>query len=388
MMDKRKLVVLLFQLNMLLAVFMPDAYLGIADYWYFIVFICFIGVFNLKKILPQDRTILFYLKILASLQLIASIISLFVAGKITSGYLFSYVLWIIFFFICINHRFNSEEIKKIFSGYILSDALIVLIIIVQRTDYYGSGGERFTIQILGHEKFDPNFLAAYLVFPCIICFSRLLFKFKKKDLFLFLLIIVGLLMTASRSAMLCSTLGIICCVISNGIYTKKIKNIFKYALLISFLLIVVLLFLPEATYDRLFVTSYNDGSNEKRLLDWSLGIASFLQRPILGYGMIGEMDTIMMATNQKYIAHNTFIAFLMHYGIVGTLIILGGIIGLTIKILKKKEFILFGCLISLLFSCFLISAQVAVFWWTPIILITCCIQNLYRGYNKNFIEFI
>ena len=367
---------------------MPDAYWGIADYWYFVLFICVIGLFNFKKCLAQDRTISNYLKTLAILQLIASFISLFVFSKISTGYLFSYLLWILFFIICLNFRFNSDEIKKIFSGYILSGTLIGLIMIFQRTDVYDGGGERFTIQLLGHEKFDPNFLAAYLVFPCIICFARLLFNFERKNLFYFLSIIIGLLMTASRAAMLSSFTGIAFCIIAHSIYIGKFNNLFKYCFVFGMLVIVLLLFLPEATYNRLFVTSYNDDSNSKRLLDWSIGLETFLQRPILGYGMIGEMEAIIMATGKKYLAHNTYIALLIHYGFVGSVLILCGILSLVIKILKKNEVILLGCLVSILLSCFLISAQVTLFFWIPLILIACCIQNIYRGYNKSFIEFL
>ena len=308
-MNYRKIVILLFQLNLIFAVFMPDAYLRIADYWYFIFFICLIALFNLKKCLAQDRTISNYLKTLVILQLIASFISIFVSGNISTGYLFSYVLWILFFIICLNFRFNSDEIKKIFSGYILSGTLVGLIMIFQRTDVYDGGGERFTIQLLGHEKFDPNFLAAYLVFPCIICFARLLFNFEKKDLFCFFSIIIGLLMTASRSAMLSSFTGIFFCIIAHSIYIGKFNNLFKYGFVFAILLIVLLFFLPEATYNRLFITSYNDDSNTKRLLDWSIGIDTFLQRPICGYGMISEMEAIFMATGKQYLAHNTYIAF-------------------------------------------------------------------------------
>ena len=221
---------------------------------------------------------------------------------------------------------------------------------------------------MSHEPFDPNFLAAYLVAPAIIAYSKMLNKFKMIYLIAFLVIFAGILYTSSRGA----TIGF---VLGAGIVTfdffkgkKKIRKIIILCMVLVIGFFIVEEYLPKTSLSRIVnVSSYQDTSNAKRLLDWKYGVEAFLKKPFFGYGIQGEMSIIQRVIGVKYISHNTFIALLLQFGIVG----FGIFLFCLFRIYKdiRKNTLAKAVLVSTMFVSLLVSAEVAVFFWMPIMLV-------------------
>lgn len=370
---QRGIVVALMQCNMIFAIFMPDEYLGIADYYYFPALVCmFVLVPSLGRPIMRSSSIN-YIIFLLCWQIVVLIVSIISMGDVSSGYALSYILYLLLFFSCFIFEFKKEELKRILNSYLLSGVFVSFLIIYQHRAFF-EGGVRFSILLNAKEMFDPNFLAAFLVCPLLIAFYKLIRKFSIFYLISLFVITLGMLMTASRGAMLASFIGI---VIGSFDYNRKSKKSNRFWMLILLIMafaiiaFVIFKFLPENTYERLFTDSYDDSSNAKRLDNWRIGLKAFEKSPLLGYGYNGEMSILRSVVGSNRIAHNTYICFLLQFGIIGCLIILRGIVSIYSYFLKRKFYSPVGILVSTLFVNFFISGEVCFFFWIPLLILSC-----------------
>ena len=366
--------------NHLFILLMPDKYLGVADHYYFLFLLILLALCSILKYSDfyLDKYIRLVL-ILLFLEVVHCARGL-VDENFDKAYFLSYSVYLLSFAACLYFNFNSKNLKRWIKAYIVSAAIVSMVIMYQRLDYYGGSGNRYTIQILGHDKFDPNFLAAYLVAPVILVFAAYLFKRKKRNLILFAIIYIGLLMTSSRGAMVSSLVGIMFVFVHSMEGKGKLLCMVKIGFFAIVLVSFVICFLPKGSFNRLFVYSYMDSSNVRRFDDWGAGLKAVFQHPFLGYGYQGEMDIIKRTTGLNLIAHNTYIAFLLQMGLVGIIPYAAGIATLALTIMKMKLWAALGVLLSTLMLALLISAQVAMFLWLPIILLTCMVRCMkYRA---------
>lgn len=341
----------------------PDPYLGIADHYVFLLgyFVCYCIV---KKHINLNKDTKIYVFMLGWLAL-SCVISL-LSGVFSSGYVFSYAFYILALLLINGGSYTKQDVEFFICSYLISAVIICLFIIIFRYDYYGSGAERFTIRVAGNPAIDPNYLGGYLVVPFIIAYGKLLKKFSYKDTFFLVLLGIGMLSTSSRGALVSAILGAF---ITTFLYFKESKEIRKIktiALVIVIACIVVIHFVPSNSLIRLFETSYLDGSNSKRIQDWLAGLETVYQRPLFGYGPRGEMGIIQEILGVSRIAHNTYIAMLMQFGVVGVSLLIVYVIYMLRK--SKNNCILVGSLIATMAVCFFVSAQVAVFLWIPFML--------------------
>ena len=102
---------LLWQLFLLLTVANPDVYLGLADIWFLPLLICYYGMFR-KKTFVNNNTNQYHYGLLIYL-ILPTLISLIGYGIVSTGYLFSYVLWILLHIATLNLNFTQKEIKKL-----------------------------------------------------------------------------------------------------------------------------------------------------------------------------------------------------------------------------------------------------------------------------------
>lgn len=384
--SNNKLPLLLWQIFLLLTVTNPDVYLGLADIPYLPILICLCWLSNKStKIKSSIR----YLIFLLIYQIVPVSISVLCYYTLSTGYFFSYILWLLMFISTLSFNFSVKEIRRFCSAYVISGAIIAFIILFQRIDYYDSVyGSRYTIQILGHERFDPNFLAAYMVIPFILSLTKQLFNKTSWNFGCLILIIMGILYTGSRGAMISCAIGTAAIFY---VYIKKIKKkryVILGVLVFILLCFVALSFMPKASFARLFLESYTDSSNQKRFLDWAAGLSAFSKSWLLGYGMQGEMQIIKREVGVNMIAHNTYIAFLLQYGVLGTSIMFAGIIALLNKSIRYKEYIVTGMIISTLFVVFFISGEVAVFLWVPLIVSSVILQANIKQFGVSLVDMV
>ena len=343
----------------------PDPYLGVADYYiFYIAFIGFTFISLTNFTVEKEGKIVIFLAVFLLLEVGVAAAQ----GVFSSGYFLSYSLYLFTLFQMLNWDYSEEETDKILAFYIGAAVVTTAILFVQRYDFYGGGDQRHTIKILSHEAIDPNFIAAYLVVPAVIAYSKMLNRFRVVYLIAFLVILAGILYTSSRGAAIGFVLG--AGIVTLGFFKgrKKIRKIviLLMALIIGFF--VALEYLPQASLSRIVdVASYQDGSNAKRLVDWRYGMEAFLQNPILGYGVQGEMSIIKRVIGVNYISHNTYIALLLQFGVVGFCIFLFCLVELYKNI--RHNTLAKAILASTFFVSLLVSAEVAVFFWMPIMLV-------------------
>lgn len=353
-------------LNSVFVFLNPDPYLGIADYFVFFVLYIAISFFN-KGRLTLGKPGLFFIVLCACV-----IAAAFIAasrGVFSSGYILSYLLYFTLAIVMLGQKYTEKEIRQLLHAYIFSALVITLILFLQRYDFYGSGNTRHTIHVMSNEAFDPNFLAAYLVVPAVISFFGMLRRFHWLYLASFLLITAGIFYTSSRGAMLSEVIGLGIIVLDFFKGKKKIRRIAAVVLLLAVGFLLAREFIPSTSLSRLFnFKTYKDSSNAKRLLDWKYGLMAFAKRPLFGYGMQGELGIIQSAIGVDYISHNTFIAFLLQFGCMGCLLFLAGLWTLYRRI--RHNALLLACLLATLSASFLVSAEVAIFFWLPIIYIS------------------
>lgn len=344
----------------------PDPYLGIADYYIFLVLFIGFSFITQKKLLRNKYTKPIYYML--GVLIIASAISL-ITGEISTGYLLSYLLYVLTLMITNSISYSKEDIMMFIKCYILSALAICFFIIVFRYDFYGGGGVRLTIKIMNNQPIDPNFLAAYLVVPFIIVFGKLLQNFRWIKLICLIILAVGLLSTSSRGAMLSTFLGSFIILIMYFKSNRKIRNGLVILLVLLIGAYIIMNFLPTSSLSRLFEFDlYKDSSNAKRFRDWTSGLQAFYQRPFLGYGLRGELSIIISATRSNLIAHNTYLGLLLQFGIVG-MTMFGFYIAHLFRRCKKNH-ILIGSLSATFFVVIFISAEAATFFWIPFILVS------------------
>lgn len=356
-----------------------DMYLGIADYYIFLIGYVLCGGWLVLASRNSIDDISKYILYILIWMIIPIVIASF-NGGISTGYFFSYILYLLVLFIALNANYSGKNIKDIINAYALAGTIIGLIIFLQRYDYYGGGGNRYTIKFFNNDAFDPNFLGAFLLFPALISVAKVLNKFTIYRTFSILLNCGGLFLTSSRAAMLSFLIGVTFVIIYSFKKTSKRRRI-KILLFVGLLFVIALFVLPKDILSRLFESNYFDSSNKKRLLDWATGIEAFKIHPIFGYGFRSELSIIRYVTGKELIAHNTYIAFLLQFGIFGC-----GIFFICFaKLFKliKKNLLLMGLLISNLFICIFISAEVAVFFWQPLIVIVLIAKYERLRGNKN-----
>ena len=351
----------------------PDPYLGIADHYIFMV-VYILSYFPCKRsiMINIDTQICFFMLCWLMMYFLVSLTS----GGISSGYILSYLLYVLMLLLINGTRHSKTEIKFFLNSYIFSAIIICILIIVFRYDFYGGGVERITIKVLNNPAIDPNYLGAYIVVPFIICYGKLLTKFKWTICIVEFLLVAGMLSTASRGAMLAAVVGVL---ITTYMYFKENRKIRKILIIASIIMIcgvIVLNYVPKNSLIRLFdFNAYEDASNNKRIADWLVGLEAFYQRPLLGYGLRGEMSIIQEITGFSRIAHNTYIAALLQFGVLGVLLF-GLYIGYLFR-KNKNNCTIIGCLVATLIVCVFISAETSVFLWIPIMM-----ASLIGNYEK------
>ena len=363
----------------------------LSTYWYFVLPVSIIGLLciigNIRPATLPERIVWRFLM----WQPVVLLVTFLVMGMVNTAYLLSFTLYFIFFYVCIKIRLTNIEICKILNSYMLSGIIVGALLVTIPTSY-GHGEIRFTLQLFSDHLIDPNYLGAFMVFPYIIALAKLFFVSSLRTILYYLacaiILVVGIFLTGSRSALIASFIGMFFIIFQ---FLKGGLNLKIIALCSFFLLIVTVLlssFIPENTYARLFMESYNDGSNASRVLYWKSGLDAFCQHPIFGYGYTSEMDAIKKVVRKEYIAHNTFIAILIHFGILGFSLYFHGVYKLLTRILRYKEYILFGSLIATLQLAFVVSAQVSIFFWFPIILIVCIVNDMKYSNQRTLINYL
>ncbi len=284
----------------------------------------------------------------------------------------SYCMIWIMFYVCTILPYTFWEIKFLLNVYIISALILAILLFYQlRMPYLGYF--RFSVFFSDKDYYDVNFLSSYMLLPALISFYfAWLIPWNKWSLFYGLanfVILAAILATGSRGALVGFCIGLF----------PLIKHLLRKKILIfvlAGLCILIYFYIPHELAERLFLDSYNDGSNSRRLDDWTYGIMAFLQHPLFGNGFSSSVDIIIRLFYQKITAHNSFLLLLINFGIIGIIPFLS----LLFKPLLcyKKSFLGIYTLtfyLAFLFNVSLIEAATSFVFIVPMILFFIIIRN-------------
>lgn len=368
-----------------------DKFFLLSSYYYF-AFISLMLLF--LETLMIDKIVFGKISKLILALCVISLISCLIADRyIKMSFVFSYIIWLGLFLLISVNTYTKKEINYLCNCYILG-ALIITFLIFKQNVNYESFSSRLTIQLKNGDLADPNMLALFLVVPCILSFINILCVKKKSLKIVYcissIVIILGIFFTGSRGSIIAIAIGLI--FIFYEFYLKgnpnALKLIFKVFLMLSLILVlffIIKFYLPQDVYKRIFVSSYNDMSNQIRIERWRYGLRAMKESPIFGYGFQDNLDVLERIVGVYSSPHNSFIVIWMEFGTIG-LILLLFLLGYYLYQFKIREYwSCFGVLIGLIICFFLVDATLSYMFWFNIILFAIIINYCQKN-NVIFIE--
>lgn len=373
--EKPKFLTICFCMTMLFVYSVNERYFSIGNYFYFPVMVLLVGSYNLLSSYGRNSWKIFIGDFKIPLTILYVLTSVFVFQKeYKSDVVFSYILLLGMFYVMTLSKLNEIDVKWIMYSFILSGLVLAILLLSQmrlaRLDLL-----RFTVFYSESDFYDVNFLGGYIAIPALLSFYKGWVKKNSCGVILYkiatTIMIIAVLLTGSRGAMLGFLVGV-------GILLMNRKMILQ-GLFLAGLFVLLTPLLPDFLYERLFENSYDDGSNSQRIEDWMAGLNAFVKSPLLGNGCDWPEDIIYRELRLKLTAHNTYITFLMHFGIIGIGFLLSIFYPMVVVIVRNKNMRgLLAMLASLLFISIMIEATLSIIFYIPLIVIW-----ILYNYKKN-----
>ena len=227
-----------------------------------------------------------------------------------------------------------------------------LVIIIETLIVYGQWlAIKFNFPILSYNQRpigtigEPNAVAGFLVLGLPILITSL-----QQPLIPIIAVIIAILLTGSKAGVL----AILAELIVFGFLWKK-KLPYRRLLLIFSLIMIIAIGTLGVYLER------GESRFENRWLIWNLGVKSFQEKPILGYGAEG----IIAAYDKQFRlidrplegvivdrSHNLFLDITLFSGIIGLFVFCAWLWKINKKLLKKKSWVLASLAGFLVFSFF------------------------------------
>ena len=275
--------------------------------------------------------------------------------------------------------FNFMDARVISNGVVLSSVIFTFLILFSGRELY-PGSSKFTfVQWFGrHLVFEPNFLGAFLTLGfCLSVYSifgpmRYVFGTGSR-IFNYAgsgIILIGIILTGSRSAMLSVCIfGMMIFILMKPGTLKKQLMIIAAAGIVLLIIMLLTGVIPKTLFQRVFsISSYLDASNSKRIEDWIYGLRLILDRPVFGNGPALTEDLIMYHYNFSGEAHNTFINVGAMYGIPVLVLVCMHIAKLIRKTMHRGDIIMVSLMTVMLFEWNILPCQFTVSAWIAVII--------------------
>jgi len=321
------------------------------------------------KIVVFDKYLFWFLIIMFFASLFMGLISPYADSGTTK----TMVMFPILILIVLIIKESDADVKVIEYGVVLSSCIFSYLLLFHG-DYYLSmyTGKYTYIQSFGnHIVFEPNYLSLFITLGFEISIVLLVDNISRKSSFIFKILLsamsvfqmIAMFRTGSR-------MSLVAVIIFSLVYIAFMKNktLKRRLFAVVGIMIVFLIFsiesglIPDTMIERLFHASYKDGSNLKRISDWSYGIKAIFENPI-GYGPSITSNIIERLFGFRGDAHNTFITFGVYYGLVGFIAFIALWIYCALKLLKQKDYGWFAVLISMVFQANILATQCTISLW-------------------------
>lgn len=295
-------------------------------------------------------------------------------------HMFSIVGIVFFLIVLTSYRISTHFMSIFIKAYFFSSGMLGLLSFFFSKSYYGTIDSR-QVLVMFDVEMDPNNLGALLLVGICIALHYLIVVRELQLLSILILIANSLacLKTGSRASLV--TLVIISVFAlfmedRNKTSTSVLRRILLMVVLSGIGLVVVKYFIPDKTFERLFVFSeYAGGSYRSDMWQniWEL----YTQNPFniffgLGWG------TATIKTGYLSGVHNTFLSMLCDVGLIGFLVFFFPIFGACLQLMRKKSYLPILLILSAFIPSIFIDSINKRFFWNAIIILFIFYTNTYQ----------
>ena len=254
----------------------------------FIILMVTTNIFKSKLTLLTKKSYIFLI-LLNITYLVAAFVNCFFYGItfytiIQLLYQLIIMLWFIF---STQNDFDKNELL-LFVKCVILYAFLSSIYVLYNNVFLGN--RIFSITSLYGIVINKNHFATFTGIALLFSLYLILYRKKSKCYYYisFVVILLGILFSNSRAAIISAILSCMFAFMHYLLY-KKISRIKLFTIiLIPFVLILsykpIISLIPNWMFNRYFVNTYNDDSNQSRLSRWENAIEGIENSPIIGYG--------------------------------------------------------------------------------------------------------
>lgn len=333
-------------------------------------------IFRKRKIvITKPIILLFVLLVIYTFSIAINAIrySAFKEPLIQLLYYFTIFIW---FALMTQSEYSKKDITFFINSYIVLAVFMSIILIFSNLFFKGY---YFAITNLLGKTMEKNYFNAFLCLAPVLSYMKMLHTSKNKLIYIVatIVILISILYGNSRGALLASLVGIFLATVN--FYKKEInmkKIIFSIILIFGLLIMIkpILSLIPDWMFNRYFVNSYADKSNEDRVARWENAFKGIKKQPILGFGpgIFGTLEKYRITSYGKAInpstpAHNTFLDVLLDSGIIGLAVYLSFLCAIIIPLIKKNSGYI-ALVVSLVITIGILGAGKSVYYWNTLIL--------------------
>lgn len=284
-------------------------------------------------------------------------------SKNTLSMLVTYMMMAVLVFAVSLFPFEKKHLEGCFIFYTLGCLALSVLLLAIGVAYEG----RLTIKVLGSYQ-DPNALSAILLSSSF--FS--LFKTFQKPVrsvipnvlygICFVTVTIGIFATSSRGALVAYALAFFIYVVIVTPKRKRWQIFVTLPVILIILYIVLLLALPERTFNRLFnFDAYIDGGG--RINIWTSVLQEIIKRPLFGHGILSHQGYFYEQTGQVLSMHNTFLFLLFEVGAVGLALFLFPYTKTFLYAAKNKNAMICAVIIANIVAAFFLDALNHRYLW-------------------------
>lgn len=288
--------------------------------------------------------------------LLSSIVTMF--SDYIPSYFERYTAQILLFLVLATLTLNYKEVEFLRTVFIIATVIYAAMTIYSCIQV-GSARYIHSAILLFNTKIDPNFIGIPFVAASSLVLDNILNKKRKIiNLVLYLVIVIAIVYTASKSNFICLAVSNIL-VLFNFIHKRNIKLGLRILGLMLFLVIVIygIRFISIEYADQWArMSSFGENGDNGRYALWERAFSVFWNSPLFGNGLGHMVSSYGKAT------HNTYLQVLCETGIIGSLLFLSAIFIILKKLRNCNNvyFILFLCM--LLQVAFLDALDNRCFW--------------------------
>lgn len=284
---------------------------------------------------------------------------------------------ILFYGIAVSHLYSKRELRFLFKSIAFS---VVVTAYLEIKRYFQLGlyaGRVSPVTLLGQDL-DPNYFALLVVVQIACAYIVALYSHRIITKIIYFILIcfgvVAVVLTGSRSGMLCSIAVLCLGAIAYYLEMGSPKFITSVLLVVFFvaLLSVASHFMSDWMFDRFFNNDYDDGSNAQRIYYWQNAFLRWPQRPLFGFG-VGNYNYFFavdrgMVGDVSTTTHGTVTDFLVDFGILGLVLLLYIIGSSVVSLARHRIYMMLAVLPGIVVCTIIIGAERTVALWLWIIL--------------------